>query len=242
MAYELYYWPGIQGRGEFVRLALEHAGADYVDVARGNGPGQGVKALMRGLQDGDRTPFAPPYLRDGEVVVGQTAAILLYLGPRLNLVPKGEADRLWVHQIQLTLTDFVKEIHDTHHPLGGGFYYEEQKAEALRYAKQFREERMPKFLGWLEKLLQRNPSDGGWLVGDAPTYADLSAFQIVEGLNYAFPNAARAALDATPALRALAARVKSLPRIAAYLASERRTAFNREGIFRAYPELDGPAA
>jgi glutathione S-transferase len=242
MAYELYYWPSIQGRGEFVRLALEHAGADYVDVARSDGSGQGVKALMRGLHDGDRPPFAPPYLRDGDVVIGQTAAILFYLGPRLNLVPRGEADRLWVHQIQLTLCDLVNEAHDTHHPVGMGLYYEDQKAEALRRAKEFREERIPKYLGWLEKLIQRNPADGGWLAGDAPTYADLSAFQVVEGLNYAFPNAARSAVDAAPALRALAARVKSLPRIAAYLASDRRIAFNRDGIFRAYPELDGPAA
>jgi len=241
MAYELYYWPTIQGRGEFVRLALEHAGADYVDMAREAGPGQGVKALMRGLRDGDRPAFAPPYLRDGDVLVGQTAAVLLYLGPRLGLAPKDEAGRLWVHQIQLTLADLVDEAHDTHHPIDSGLYYEDQKPEALRRAKAFREARITKYFGWLERLLQHNPDDGGWLAGDAPTYADLSAFQVVEGLSYAFPQAAREALDAAPALRALAARVADLPRVAAYLVSPRRIPFNRDGIFRAYPELDGPA-
>jgi glutathione S-transferase len=238
MAYELYYWPTIQGRGEFVRLALEQAGADYVDVARGHGAGRGVAALMRGLTDPaePHPPFAPPYLRDGAVIVAQTAAVLLYLGPRLDLAPADEAGRLWTHQIQLTLSDLVDEVHDTHHPVGGSLYYEDQKAEALRRSEQFRRARMPKHLAWLETILDRNAT--GWLVGTSPTYADLSAFQVVEGLRYAFPRAAAAALRATPKLTALAGKVAGLPRIAAYLASDRRLAFNEEGIFRRYPELD----
>jgi glutathione S-transferase len=239
MAYELYYWPSIQGRGEFVRLALEQAGADYVDVARGDGPGLGVQAMMHGLRQGDQPSFAPPYLKDGEVVIGQTAAILLYLGPRLGLTPPDEGGALWTHQIQLTLCDLVVEAHDTHHPIGGELYYEDQKPEALRRSKEFREHRMAKYFGWLETLLQRNAA-GPWLAGNAVSYADLSAFQVVEGLNYAFPRAAKAALEAAPALNALADRVRTLPRIAAYLASPRRIAFNLEGIFRAYPELDSP--
>jgi glutathione S-transferase len=241
MAYELYYWPGIQGRGEFVRLALEQAGAAYVDVARSESPDGGIGALMRGLRAGDHPPFAPPYLKDGDVVIGQTAAILLYLGPRLGLAPADEAGRLWVHQIQLTISDLVEEAHDTHHPIGGSLYYEDQKPEALRRAEEFRRERLPKFFGWLETVLQRNPAKSGWLVDAGVTYVDLSAFQIVEGLTYALPRAAAQALEAAPALRALAERARALPNIAAYLASERRIAFNREGIFRAYPELDGPA-
>ena len=241
MPYELYYWPEIQGRGEFVRLALEQAGADYVDVARGQGEGLGVKALMRGLRDaGDpHQPFAPPYLKDGEVTVSQTAAILLYLGPRLGLAPADEAGRLWTHQIQLTLADLVGEAHDTHHPVGMGLYYEDQKPEALRRAGEFRRERMPKYFGWLETILGRDAAGGGWLVGAALTYADLSAFQVLEGLRYAFPRAAGAALRAAPKLCGLAERVRDLPNIKAYLASERRIAFNRQGIFRHYPELDG---
>jgi glutathione S-transferase len=240
MPYELFYWPTIQGRGEFVRLALEQAGAAYVDVARGRG---GVPAIMALLGDGDaeRPPFAAPILRDGEVIVAQTAAILFYLGPRLGLAPADEAGRLWAHQIQLTLADLVDEAHDTHHPLGADLYYEDQRPEAARRADGFRRERISKFLDWLETILARNRAGPDWLVGAQTTCADLSAFQVVEGLSYAFPRATGAALAATPRLVELAARVRALPRIAAYLASERRIPFNEAGIFRRYPELDAPA-
>lgn len=237
MPYELYYWPGIQGRGEFVRLALEEAGAAYVDVARERGL-KPMLALMEGARV-HRPSFAPPFLRDGEVLLGQTANVLLYLGGRLGLAPEAEADRLWTHQIQLTVADLVTEAHDVHHPLGMGRYYEEQKPEALRRAQEFREARIPKYLGWFDKVLARNPAGADWLVGDAPTYADLSVFQAVEGLAYAFPKAAGRALAEAPHVAALHARVKARPRIAAYLASERRQAPNEDDIFRRYPELDG---
>lgn len=242
MTYELFYWPTIQGRGEFVRLALEQAGADYVDVARESGPGRGTEALLALLDEGgEHPPFAPPVLRDGEVLVAQTAAILLHLGPRLGLAPADEAGRLWTHQIQLTIADLVAEAHDTHHPVDVELYYKEQKPEAARRAFGFRRARIPKFLGWLETILQRNAHDAGWLVGAEPTYADLSAFQIVEGLRYAFPRAAEETLAETPKLADLARRVRQLPNIAAYLASPRRIAFNEDGVFRRYPELDEPA-
>jgi len=243
MTYELYYWPSIQGRGEFVRLALEQAGADYVDVARSDAAG-GIKALMRTL--GDKTlahpPFAPPFLKDGDILVGQTAAILLHLGPKLDLAPKDEAGRLWAHQIQLTIADLVLQAHDTHHPLGGDLYYDDQKPEAARRTKGFREQRIPKFLGWFERILERNNAPSGWLVGETVTYADLSAFQVVEGLKYAFPRATTRVLHDTPRLANLAERVKTLPKISAYLASPRRIEFNEDGIFRRYPELDDPRA
>jgi glutathione S-transferase len=243
MTYELYYWPTIQGRGEFVRLALEQGGADYLDMARLEGPGRGVEAMMRLMKDEAvaRPSFAPPFLRDGEVMVGQTAAILAYLGPKLGLAPEAAADRVWVDQIQLTLADLVAETHDTHHPVDLGAYYRDQKPEAARKAEGFRGQRIPKFLGWIEQVLVRNPAGSGWLVGARPSYADLSAFQVVEGLRYAFPKAAQSALAATPGLVALAERVRALPKIAAYLASERRIAFNEDGIFRHYPELDAQA-
>jgi len=237
MVYELYYWPNIQGRGEFVRLALEQAGAAYVDVARGDG---GLEALLALLDDPTTThpPFAPPVLRDGDLLIAQTAAILLHLGPRLGLAPAAEAERLWAHQIQLTIADLVAEAHDTHHPIDVDLYYEDQKPEAARRAAAFRRERIPKFLGWLESILARNPAGSGWLVGEDVTYVDLSAFQIVEGLSYAFPLAASRVLDRAPKLAALANTVRALPNIAAYLASPRRIPFNEEGIFRRYPELD----
>lgn len=241
MSYQLHYWPGIQGRGEFARLALEAAGASYVDVARGDAAaGQGLPALLHYLEDASvtRPPFACPLLVDGQRVIGQTAAILLYLGPRLKLVGASETDRLWTHQIQLTIADAVDEAHNTHHPVGSSLYYEEQQAEALRAAKAFRTERIPRFLGWLETVLARNPKGDKYLVGGRLSYADLSAFQLVEGLRYAFPKATQRALRKTPRLVALHARVAQQRRVAAYLRSERRLPFNEQGIFRRYPELD----
>jgi len=234
MAYELFYWTGIQGRGEFVRLALEEAGADYVDMAREAGD----RVIFEVLKD-PRTPsFAPPILRDGDVLVGQTALILHYLGRPLDLAPPDERLRLWTHQIQLTVTDFVAEIHDVHHPVGVGSYYEDQKPEAKRRAAEFRKERVPKFLGWFERILARNPGGSEHLVGDRLTYADLSLFQIVDGLNYAFPRLMHANRDAFPHVMALWDAVRNRPHIAAYLASPRRLPFSEYGIFRHYPELD----
>ena len=241
MAYELHYWPTIQGRGEFVRLALEAAGAPYVDVARGaEDSGQGVPALLHYLQDDSVThpPFAPPFLKDGAVLVGQTAAILHYLAPQLKLVGRSEPARVWTQQIQLTIADMVTEAHDTHHPIAAGLYYEDQKAEALRRAKDFCSARMPKFLRWFECILARNPGGSRQLVGGKLCYADLSLFQLVEGVRYAFPNAAERALAKTPGVVDLHGRVAALPRVAAYLRSERRIPFNEQGIFRRYPELD----
>ncbi|MGA8786379.1 MAG: glutathione S-transferase [Polaromonas sp.] len=242
MAYELHYWPTIQGRGEFVRLALEAAGADYVDVARGSeDEGQGMPAMMHFMAnpEQERPPFAPPFLVDGKLVVGQTAAILLYLGPRLGLVGKSESQRLWTHQLQLTIADMVDEAHDTHHPIASSLYYEDQKPEAAKRAGEFRHARVPKFFAWFEAVLERNPKGHAYLVGKRLSYADLSLFQLVDGLLYAFPKATGHALRAAPLLGALHASVAQHKRVAAYLASERRIAFNEEGIFRHYPELDG---
>jgi len=240
MRYELYYWPSIQGRGEFVRLALEEAGADYVDVARLSGRGQGVPALMRFLESHavERPPFAPPFLKAGELVIGQTANILWYLGPRLGLVPKAEAGRLWAHQLQLTVTDFLVEIHDTHHPIASSLYYRQQKSEAGRRAKHFTRDRLPTFLDYFETVLDRNSSGRGYLVGRRLTYVDLSMFQLIAGLRYAFPRTMANVERDIPGLMALHDKVAARPNIAAYLASGRRIPFNQNGIFRHYPELD----
>ena len=241
MRYELYYWTGIQGRGEFVRLALEQAGSDYVDIARRpEKSGMGLPALTHFLEDESvaRPPFAPPYLKVGKLVIGQTANILLFLGPRLKLVPDDEASRLWAHQLQLTIADLVTEVHDSHHPIAAGLYYEEQKEEAARRGADFTAERIPKFLGYFEAVLERNPDSDAYAVGDALSYVDLSLFQIVAGLRYAFPKTMRRLAPEHPRLLALHDRVAAGPRIAAYLASRRRLAFNQSGIFRHYAALD----
>ncbi|MEJ8840280.1 glutathione S-transferase [Ramlibacter sp. AN1133] len=245
MAYQLHYWPGIPGRGEFVRLALEAAGADYVEVCRGDAAqGLGVPAMLHYLEDAavPRPPFACPFLVDGKTVVGQTAAILLYLGPRLGLVPQREADRLWAHQVQLTIADLVQEVHDLHHPIAGNLYYEDQKAEALRRSEDFRRERLPKFMAWFEAVLQRNAGNAARevprMIRGRLGYVDLSVFQLVEGLLYALPKATRRVLKKAPLVGALHAGVPRQRRLAAYLASERRLPFNEQGIFRHYPELD----
>ena len=245
MAYQLHYWPQIQGRGEFVRLALEAAGADYLDVARRPASeGEVLPAMEHYLQGKAvvRPPFAAPFLVDGGRVIGQSAAILLYLGPRLELVGKGEADRLWTHQIQLTIADVVTEVHDTHHPVGSSLYYEQQEPEAARRAADFLKLRLPKYLAWCEAILERNPRNAArgfpHLVGPRLSYVDLSLFQLVEGLCYAFPKAAKRALRKTPLVMAVHGGVTRNRRVSAYLASERRIPFNEQGIFRRYPALD----
>ncbi|MBI4206255.1 MAG: glutathione S-transferase family protein [Betaproteobacteria bacterium] len=242
MRYELYYWPGIQGRGEFVRLALEEAAADYVDIARMPArAGMGMPALMRLLEDTaiGHPPFALPALKAGKQVIAQTANILLFLGPRLDLAPKAEAGRLWAHQLQLTIADFISEAHDVHHPIASGLYYEAQKREAKRRAQDFRVERLPKFLGYFEDVLARNAGGGNFMIGRRRSYVDLSMFQVLAGLSYAFPRAMARLKSRWPRLVALYQRVMARPRIAAYLASSRRLPFNPQGIFRHYPELDG---
>lgn len=240
MRYELYYWPSIQGRGEFVRLALEDAGADYLDVAREKGRGMGIAAMMRCLEGPGvaLAPFAPPFLKAGERIIGQTANILLFLGPRLGLAPRGEAGRHWAHQLQLTIADLVAEAHDVHHPVSASLYYEQQKVEARRSATHFTRERMPKYLRYFEHVLAGNPSRSGCLVGRRASYADLSMFQVMAGLGYAFPHAMARLAGDCPRLVELAERVRSRPRLATYLASKRRVAFCEQDLFRHYPELD----
>src|SRR6267142_2578498 len=240
MRYELYYWPSVQGRGEFVRLALEEAGADYVDVARLPQHGSAAMAPYLEGRSVARAPFAPPFLKAGKLVIGQTANILLWLAPRHRLVPKNEAARLWAHQLQLTIADWLVEAHDTHHPLGAGFYYEDQKPESLRRAANFTGARLPKFLGYFVRLLAQRKSGekGGGLLGRTFSYVDLSFFQMVAGLRYAFPRTMAKLEPKHPHSVALHDRIASRPRVAAYLASNRRIAFNQHGIFRRYPELD----
>ncbi len=239
MTYELHYWPNIQGRGEFVRLALEAAGIDYVDVARGPASeGGGAANLAQLMDELEPAPFAPPILVVETLVIAQTATILLFLGHRHKLAPEEETGRLWVNQLQITIADLVDEAHDTHHPLSSGLYYEDQKEAAKRWAEHFRQERMPKYLGYFERILQGGGESGAGLAGEVLTYADLSLFQVVRGLQYAFPKAMQSLAPKLEATLALVQRVAQQPNIAAYLKSERRIPFNEQGIFRHYLELD----
>ena len=233
MRYQLYYWPGIQGRGEFVRLAMEDAGASYDDVARKSG---GMDKMMAMMERGAHPPFAPPFLKAGKLVIAQVAEILFYLGPTLKLAPRDEESRLWLHQLQLTVTDFVKEVHDTHHPLGGEFYYEDAKPEAKRFTQNFLKGRVPKYLGYFEAVLKK--SRGPFLLGKKFSYADLSMFQLIEGLRYAFPKAMKRIERDVPRVVRVHDAVAERPNIKKYLASPRRIPFNESGIFRRYPELD----
>jgi glutathione S-transferase len=238
MPYELHYWPSIQGRGEFVRLALEYAGVAYVDHARG-GEAEALAAIERTEGAVPMPSFAPPVLRAGDLWIGQTANILLFLGVRHGLAPATEGGRLWTNQLQLTIADLVTEVHDTHHPIASGLYYEEQRDEAIRRAADFRDRRLPKFGAYFDRVLARNTAGDRHLVGADTTYADLSLFQVLSGLRYAFPQAAARTEASHPRLTALHDRIAAEPRIAAYLASDRRIPFNQDGIFRRYPELDG---
>jgi glutathione S-transferase len=233
MRYQLYYWPTIQGRGEFVRLALEEAGLNYDDVARADDEAPMIRLMEKG--PARYRPFAPPFLKAGRLLIGQTANILLFLGERHGLAPKQDTGRYWVHQLQLTIADLVAEVHEGHHPISGSLYYEEQQREAAWRTKHLREERLPKYLGYFDSVLGRNP----WLAGRQLSYADLSLFETVEGLRYAFPRTMRRLEKRHPRLVRLRDRVVQRPRIAAYLKSERRLPFTTEGIFRHYPELDG---
>jgi len=240
MTYDLYYWPGVQGRGEFIRLALEEGGARYIDVAASSGARGGVPAILgvleaRGVR---RPPFAVPILRAGRELIAQTPNILLYLGGRLRLAPRDERGRLWTHQLTLTILDLYLEIFHTHHPLGDGCAYEEQKEPARRRTRDFLRVRLPKFLGYFERVIDLNRAHAPWMVGARVSYADLSLAQVLAGLNYAFPKAAGRALRKRPRLRALHDAVFERPRIARYVASGRRLPFNNEDLFRHYAELD----
>jgi glutathione S-transferase len=237
MAYELYYWPGIQGRGEFIRLALEESGAEYRDISREAGGIDALREAMAGKRGGFGS-YAPPMLKHGKIFLGQSANILFYLGGTENLAPKSEQARLWTHQIQLTIADLVVEAHDIHHPLGGDLYYEDQKPESLRRAAVFRKNRVPKFLNWFEGILAENPKGDGHLVGARLSYADLSLFQAVKGLSYALPKLMKGTLKKYPRVVALHDAVAARPRIKAYLASPRRLPHSEHGIFRHYAELD----
>jgi glutathione S-transferase len=237
MTYELYYWDGLQGRGEYVRLALEEAGANYIDVARTSGGTERMMGFLQG-KHGPQIPFAPPFLKDGEVIVSHVANILHYLGPKLGLAPEDEDDHILANGLQLTIADFVMEVHDTHHPISTADYYEDQKEEAKSRSKAFLKHRVPKFIGYFERIIAANPTRSGHAVGDALTYVDLSLFQIAEGLAYAFPRAMKNFDTDYPHVAVLRNRVRERPNIKAYLASKRRLAFNESGIFRHHPELD----
>jgi len=235
MTLQLWYWPSIPGRGEFIRLPLEAAGVPYRDMARE----LGADALMEDMEkrQGHR-PFAPPYIVDGGLVIGQVAHILTVLSDRHGF-GAGELSRdLQLIQLQLDITDVVEEVHSVHHPLGVGKYYEEQKEAALIRAKEFREERMVKWLNHFEHELSLE--GGPFVLGERWSHVDTSLSQLLRGLAYAFPRRSAALQGRYPRLQACREAVANLPGVAAYRASDRCIPFNKDGIFRHYPELDAP--
>ncbi|VVD90094.1 glutathione S-transferase [Pandoraea eparura] len=240
MTFELFYWPGLQGRGEFVRLAFEATGTPYVEIVQGDAPARGMDGLMHTMDDPACTdpPFAPPFLRVGDELIGQTANILAYLGPQLGLVGESPRARRWVNQLQLTLADLVDEVHDAHHPIASRLYYSQQRAEARKRSADLIEYRLPKFFAYFERVLANNPQASGWLSEAAMSYADLSLFQVIAGLDYAFPRAMSGFPKAFPRAQAVHDAVARVPRVAAYLKSPRRVPFNTTGIFRHYKALD----
>lgn len=239
IVYELYYWPVLQGRGEFIRLIFEEAGARYKDVGRlPEEDGGGIKAIVKyyqGEHEG-HPAFAPPVLKVGDLVLAQMPNICLFLGRRLGLCPDDEAGSALANQLMLTVTDLVDEVHDTHHPLGPSLYFEDQEDEALQRSQQFLEHRLPRFLSYFQRVLRHN--GGEHLMGDRLCYVDLALFQVLTGVQYAFPNAYARLMGETPELERHREAVAARPRVAEYLASPRRLPFNEDGIFRHYGKLD----
>lgn len=181
-SYELIYWPSIPGRGEFIRLALEEAGVEYTDkaVTSADEAVKDVQAQTTGTGDANNPPtFAPPVLRHDDLYISQTPNILQYIATRHGLAPEG-AGLYHVNALALTILDGLSnEAHDTHHPVGVGLYYEDQKEESRRRAKDYVVNRLPKFFDYLQRVLQGKKSgDGPWLYGGKLTYADLVLFQV----------------------------------------------------------------
>ena len=240
--YRLYYWPTIQGRGEVLRLAFEEAGVAYDDVARSPASeGGGVDALLAMMRTEVRPlrPFAPPIVKAGRLVLFQAANILHVLAPELGLVPADTPSRIAAHELQLTIADFISEVHETHHPIASALYYEDQQPEAKKRAKHFVADRIPKFLGYFESIVAANKrGKRRHAVGASLTYVDLSLFQVMVGLAYAFPRSVGRLENRLPRLVSLRDHVVTRPRVAAYLASQRRLPWNEDDLFRRYPELD----
>ncbi|KZM26017.1 Glutathione transferase [Ascochyta rabiei] len=249
--YELLYWPGMPGRGEFIRLAFEAAGVSYQDTA--NESEDGIKAVTSLIDasstgtDGNPPPFAPPALRipgegpDGKpLLIYQTPSILSYLGDRLDLAGANEAEKSWILSHTLTALDLNNEAHDTHHPIAVGKYYEDQKEESLKKATDFREARIPKFLGFFERVLKGNEEkgQGKYLVGGKLSYADTTLWHVLDGLLFAFPKEMKARKGEFELLfGTFYASVKEASGVKEYLASDRRKPFSM-CVFRHYPELD----
>lgn len=245
--YELLYWPTVPGRGEHVRLAFEAANVPYNDISNDE---DDIKLLLSHTSDknyGDSInppPFAPPLLRHGDLLISQTSNILLYLASKLDLVPSQEEDPngiYFINALALTALDGLSnEAHDTHHPIDISLYYEDQKEEAKRRATNYTRTRLPKFLGYFERVLSGEAIQGGkWLYGGRLTYADLVLFQTVDGVTHAFPKAVGKLKKGGEYNKvfALVDQVRGLENIKSYLESGRRKPYG-QGIYRYYEELD----
>jgi glutathione S-transferase len=228
---QLWYWPDIPGRGEFIRLALEAAEVDYADMARE----KGAKAMLDDMASRSGiAPLAPPYIVDGDLCIGQTAHILAVLADRHGFGAGDLPTDLQLIQLQLDVSDMVSEVHAVHHPISGALYYRDQMDAAYEAAQHFRGTRIPRYLDHFERALAEQ--GGPFVLGEQWTHVDTSLFQLLEGLDYMFPNR-MAELD-YPRLALCREAVMEIEGIDAYLGSERRLAFSEDGLFRHYPELD----
>ncbi|KAI0205629.1 glutathione S-transferase protein-like protein [Astrocystis sublimbata] len=256
--YELIYWCSCPARGEHIRLALEEAGAPYSDTLS-----LGMEKCWKKVEEyiaddymgesGNPPYYAPPFFKHGSLMISQTSNILMYLGPRLGLSGSKEGDAYRVNALALTALDGLSdEVHQTHHPIAHDLFWEDQKEESRRCSKEWVKDRLPKHLGFWDKVLkcekalpgawsmgESEASPGPWLLGDTFTYADLVLFQCIDGVLFAFPRAMKQAKDSGKYDRVfqLHDAVAARPNIAAYLSSNRRQEYNI-GIYRYYEEND----
>ena len=189
-------------------------------------------------EGGNPPSLAPPILRHGDLLINQLPNILLYLGPQLGLAPYWDEDPngiYYINELALTASDGLSnEAHDTHHPIAAGAYYEDQKEEAKKKAKDYIKNRLPKFVGYFERVLKSEASKGGeWLYGGKLTYADLVLFHTVDGVSFAFPKALEKMKKSGEydGVFNLIERIRSRDNIKKYLESDRRQKYSK-GIYR----------
>ena len=206
-----------RGRGEIIRLVLAEAGQDWQEhvVARGTPPVNGRPTDFPALQATGELPFnaLPVWEEPGGFRLAQSAAIANHLARAHGLRGKSAAEEAKVDEALGAADDVRMELRKVFTAAP------EQRAAARA---ELAEKALPRWFGFLERLLKANHGGTGYLVGDGLTVADLALWYAVE---LAVDNELGAALPAHPLLEAWYRRVAARPRIAGYLKSPRRPAF-----------------